>query len=259
MSPRKREDPPPTLMSFATLSDADLASASEALRAEQRRRRRAVPAPAVPQRELAVESLDVAGVPATPRLVAAVVEARTGEAFDSRRLASQRRDERLAWERDQARGVTVPRVAPALHHERAEPVRALLTLSTWEPRRRVVTPLSPRADRATLILRLAAEAARLADAAGADTAARRLATLAARYALALPGGDAVGYDDPLGRLATVTDVAQLELDRVGPDADAERNTAAGRLAALPVDTQVWGNSLKTAPDERARRAARGRR
>jgi hypothetical protein len=244
------------------LSDEDLAAAAEALRAEQRRRKRSAGlAPRVSQRELALEALELAGVPATFRLLTALVEAQTGETLDGRRLASQRRDERNAWERDQERGrLTTPRLAPALHHERLEPVRAIVTVSTWPLAERIVTPISPRADRSRLIERLAGEALRLAQL--DEAAAGRLAQLAIRYAATLPGGAALAPfgSDPVAMLDSTLEVAQLAWERVGRRASEERADAAERAAALPLAAQVWGNALSAVPKAggASRRAARSR-
>jgi hypothetical protein len=205
--------------------------------------------------------LELAGVPATFRLLTALVEARTGETVDGRRLASQRGDERTAWERDQERGrLSTPRLAPALHHERLEPVRAIVTVSTWPLAERIVTPISPRADRSRLIERLASEAHRLAQL--NEAAAGRLAQLAIRYAATLPGGAALAQvgSDPVAMLDGTVEVAKLEWERVGRRASEERADAAERAAALPLIAQVWGNALSGASKTSAarRRAARNR-
>jgi hypothetical protein len=94
--------------------------------------------------------------------------------------------------------------------------------------------------------------------AGTESTAARVAQLAVRYALTLPGGDVIGYDDPLGRLEAANGIAQLELDRVGPEVEDQRSAAAVRLATLPDANRVWGNTLtstdhpSTTPARRAR-------
>src|SRR5262245_19063702 len=163
-----------------------------------------------------------------------------------------RRDDRNAWDRDVRAGRTPgPKIAPALHHEMLEPVRALLTLSTWPLTRRMVTPHSPRADHPTAILRLVEEADRLneLDAKGAG----QLTALAARLAVGLPGGGGVIGQGPDASRDHLRRVAETERDRFVEMATRERDEAAKRAINLSDSFRIWG-SLGLNPVEPARRS-----
>jgi hypothetical protein len=238
-----------TTQGFDALDDDQLALLEDRLR-EARVLRTPRPAPAVPLRARALDTLEFLGIPTTPKVVAAVAEARTGVALDSRALASVRRDEQAAWRRDRDAGrPPAPRLAPGLHHEGIEPVRALLTVTSWDLPRRMVTPLSPRADHPALVLTLLAEADRLE--AVDNDAAERVARLAARYAVGIPGAApfASGPDarDALGRAAT------QEHARFAEDAATERAQAARRARIVDDTARVWGRSATTTTSEGAGR------
>src|SRR3954451_8363475 len=114
------------------LDDATIAELSDRLKTVRSQRRRPS-APRLPARALALDALDVLTVPSTPRMIASVVEARTGNAFDARALTTARRDDRESWKRETNAGKPpAPTLSPALHPELIEPVRALVTNSAWD-------------------------------------------------------------------------------------------------------------------------------
>jgi hypothetical protein len=210
--------------------------------------------PRLPQRALALDALDVLGLPAMPRLVAWLVEARTGEPFDARALTTARRDDRVAWDRDRAAGRTPgPKLAPALHHERLEPVRALVTVSTWPLAQRIVTPHSTRADHPAALLAVLNEAERLADV--EPEATEGLTRLASRLAIGLPGAPRRATADSEAR-DRLRKVATEEYARFADEATGEREASATRAQMIKDDAAlVWG---RTHPgDATGRKRARG--
>lgn len=217
-----------------TLEDLAACVHAERVARDRRRRSRAT----VPQRALAVDALELLGVPAGPQTIARVVEARTDVRIDPRYLTSARRDERRIWMRERnAAPTSTPRLAPALHHETLEAVRGLVTLSTWPLRQRMITPASPRADRPKLVLALLSEARRLS--ATDAHAATRLSRLASALAVGIPGAPATR--GTVDRKA-VERAALTELNRHASTAAAEREAAASRAANTDPVTQTWGRS-----------------
>ncbi len=235
--------------SLDDLTDDELADLADAVRTA--RRRNAKPrAPRLPQRALALDALSVLEVPSTPRLVTWLVEARSGSPFDAKSLTAGRRDDRNAWEREVAAGRTpTPKLAPALHHERCEPVRALVTVSNWPLESRFVTPHSPRADHPRTLLAVLHEAERLSEIDQAASA--RLIKLAARLAVGLPGAGGAPGDD----VSHLFRVADEEINRFGGLAEEERAQAAARAQMLPNEVdRVWGHSPRTTSSAPSRRA-----
>src|SRR4051812_22151328 len=108
-------------------------------------------------REQAVTALAEMGVPSPTREIAAFHAARFGTPLDVRALASVRRDESDAWEREAARTAFL---APALDIRFFRPVRGPLTLSSWELPERLLGPGSARVDHLRLTCRLAELAGR---------------------------------------------------------------------------------------------------
>jgi hypothetical protein len=226
-------------LSFDALDDEQLATLSDAVRFERRRRARPGP-PRMPKRVVAVDAMELLRLPATPRLVSWVVTARTGERLESKLLTTIRRDDRNAWNRDVGAGRTPgPKIAPALHHEMLEPLRALLTLTTWPLADRIVTPHSPRADHPTAILRLLDEADRLEGLDGEGSA--RLTALAARLAIGLPGGGGVVGQGTNASRDELRRIAEAERGRFVKMATRERNEGAERAAQLTEEFRIWGS------------------
>jgi hypothetical protein len=226
-------------MNLEKLDDAQLALLGDAVRFERRRRSRPGP-PRVPRRALAIDALELLAIPSTPRLVSWVVNARTDEMLDPRILTTIRHDDQGAWTRDVESGrVPGPKLAPALDEAMLEPVRALLTLSTWPLAQRMVTPHSPRSDHPFAILRLLDEADRLDDV--DSDAARRLTALAARLTMGLPGAGSLSTQGAAASRADLRRVAQGELTRFLESASQERAAAAERASRLPEINHIWGS------------------
>lgn len=225
--------------SLDDLDEHALAELAAHVKAARRRKNTSarLAGPRIPQRALALDALDVLGIPATPKMVTALVRARTGGTFDARALTTARRDDYDGWMRDTKAGRTPPpKVAPALHHEVLEPVRALVTNSTWPLPLRTVTPHSPRHDHPAAVLAMLDEAERLSDVDPA--AATRVGELACRTAAGIPGANTFDMS-PEGR-DLIRRAAEQELARFADDTDAERDAAARRAQMLDRAQQVWG-------------------
>ena len=208
-------------------------------RAASRRGRRGGSATTAPQRTLALEALEVTGVPTAPKVLASVVSARSGARLDPRALSTIRRDDQKAWQREIESQVTpTPKVAPALHHELIEPVRAMVTNSVWHLATRMVTPHSPRADHPSMVMNLLAEAERLDHV--DEFAARRITDLAVRLAAGLPGTARVLPDQLADRRMMIRRVAEEEFERFAGMAVDERKSAAQRALMVDDEARVWG-------------------
>ncbi len=182
-------------------------------------------------RSQALAALDDMGVPAPPREIAVFHEVRFGVELDVRGLASVRRDERKAFER-QGPDRPTPYLVPALDVRLLQPVRGPLTLSSWPLERRLLAPTSPRVDHLRLTRRLAELSTEL----GGDQGDRML-DLAGRYARSVAGAlGEVGLDP-----GAIIEAAETELGKISALDDQERARAAQRgRAQLKPPEQLWG-------------------
>ena len=106
-----------------------------------------------PAREQVHQALTLLGVPATPKLIRAVHNAFfAGELAPARLTSLRRHEERSYRSLPNARSYYL---CPALTADLFSPARALLTVSTWPLRQRVVGPLSPRVDYLYAAIRVA--------------------------------------------------------------------------------------------------------
>lgn len=235
-----------TLRASEALGSGDLAAADALeVRADEMRRRaratisRASHAPRGSQgrlsaREQAVTALAEMGVPSPPREIDDFHQARFGISLDVRALASVRRDEFAAWNRDPSSRPAF--LAPALDIRFFRPVRGPMTLSSWELEQRILGPSSPRVDHLRLTCRLAKLAARLVGEPG-----QALAAMASRYAQTVPG--AVEHAQ-LGDPARIMDAAARELAVLGPQDEEERAAAAGRAREQLQEAEIlWGRDV----------------
>ncbi|MFC4050103.1 hypothetical protein ACFOY4_10445 [Actinomadura syzygii] len=198
-----------------------------------------------PVREQVHQALTLLGAPAAPKLIGTVYAAFFPGEIPGQRLASLRRDEERSFR-------TAPYARPyylcaALTADMLAPARGLLTVSTWPLERRIVGPLSPRADFLTSAIRLAEHAER-----GTPSPdARRLLW---RFASTIPGAatGTVGTVEP----AALAAAARAELD-VHRDRDLRRRESAARRARDRLDDaqRLFGSRLR-AVRESGRPAAR---
>ncbi len=180
-------------------------------------------------------------VPASPRLIDQVCRGLWGVELGV--VTSLRRDEERSWR--SAPGTRAYYVCPTLHHGSLKPVRALLTLSTWELEQRIFGPASG-------LLHHLIVASRVADTvvnAGAATTAGQaelLSWLAADIPGALPRGTGA-LPDP----RQVRDAAELALQTHDSQAAADaliRREAALRASKLNDAERLFGAGARM-PDK----------
>jgi hypothetical protein len=107
----------------------------------------------MPVRERALAGLELLGTPARASLLSIAAAARTGLPVETRQLAGLRRSELASWRSAPNRRPAY--VVPALHDRRFETLRGIVASSAWDPWRRIVGPLSPRADHLRSAIRIA--------------------------------------------------------------------------------------------------------
>jgi hypothetical protein len=136
-------------------------------------------------------------------------------------------------------------VVPALHFRRFEPLRGVVASSAWEPWRRIVGPLSPRADhlRATVRVVKNVEWARERS----PEVAVRFERLLWRLARSVPSQSDVAQFD----IEKIAQAAEAELAPFDEDDRAEREEAATRLVMLPAEQQLFGAGLQVVREENA--------
>lgn len=196
-----------------------------------RRRGSATGAMRTSTRSQALAALDDMGVPAPPREIAVFHEVRFGIELDVRGLASVRRDERKAFER-QGPDRPMPYLVPALDVRLLQPVRGPLTLSSWPLERRLLAPTSPRVDHLRLTCRLAELAAELGGEQG-----HQMLGLARRYARSVVSVSGKTDLDP----PAIIEAAEAELAEISMFDEQERARAAQRARAqLQRAEQLWG-------------------
>jgi hypothetical protein len=198
------------------------------------RRSRSVGGGRLTAREQAITALAEMGVPSPPREIADFHEARFSSALDARALASVRRDEAAAWERDPSSHPAF--LVPALDIRCFRPVRGPLTLSSWELEQRLLGASSPRVDHLRLTVRLAELAERLVGEPG-----QALTAMAARYAQTVPGAiDGENGAEP----QRIADAARRELEILTPQDDEERASAAARAREQLAEAELmWGRDV----------------
>jgi hypothetical protein len=178
-------------------------------------------------------------VPSSPKQIAAYAEARTGEWFDVRALASIRRDEYRSWISGSKRETYL---VPGLEGPWFVAGRGRLALSHWPLWQRIVGPLSPRADHLRLCLQLVGQIESLGHKAEIEM---RMRNLLAEYARSVPGALedawASGYDLDMSRVRTAL-IAELELIRT-EDENTRKREAERAIRKLNDEQLVWGGSV----------------
>lgn len=185
----------------------------------------------IPVREQVHQSLTLLGAPASPKLISSTYEAFFTEPLVATKLASLRRDEERSFS---AQGYARPYyICAALTHDRLVPARGLLALSTWPVERRIIGPLSPRADFLTHAVGTAEQLQRLTKAGHpAPDAAWRLLR---RFALTIPGAFDASASEP--DPARVISAAHAEAAVHQQEDDQQRRTAAQRARSQLADVQ----------------------
>ncbi len=185
----------------------------------------------IPIREQVHQALTLLGAPASPKLISSTYEAFFTESLVATKLASLRRDEERSFT---AQGYARPYyVCAALTHDRLVPARGLLALSTWPVERRIIGPLSPRADFLIHAVGTAEQIQRLAAAGhpAPDPAWRLLR----RFALTIPGAyDAAAPEPDPDRVIAA---AHIEAAVHQAEDDQQRQAAAQRTRTQLTDVQ----------------------
>ncbi|GAA2430363.1 hypothetical protein GCM10010433_33480 [Streptomyces pulveraceus] len=184
---------------------------------------------AIPVREQVHQALTLLGAPASPRLISSVHEAFFTEPLIATKLASLRRDEERSFT---AQGYARPYyICAALTHDRLTPARGLLALSVWPLERRVIAPLSPRADFLVHAMGTAEQIRRIVRAGfPAPNAARQLLR---RFALNIPGA----YDNVELDPERVISAAHTEASVHQAADHSQRHVAADRARGQLTDAQ----------------------
>jgi hypothetical protein len=185
----------------------------------------------IPIREQVHQALTLLGAPASPKLISSTYDAFFTEPLVATKLASLRRDEERSFT---AQGYARPYyICAALTHDRLVPARGLLALSTWPVERRIIGPLSPRADFLTHAVGTAEQIQRLTTAGHpAPDAAWRLLR---RFALTIPGAHDAAAPEP--DPARVIAAAHAEAAVHQQEDDQQRQAAAQRARTQLADVQ----------------------
>jgi hypothetical protein len=194
-------------------------------------------------RERAIVALTELNVPSAPREIAAYAEARYGETFDVRALASIRRDESRAWSSGSMRQTFL---VPALEGPWFVAGRGRFALSHWPLWQRIVGPLTTRADHLRVCVMLAGLIAALQpEAQEHDERTLKLRELLVSYARSVPGAleevwtNAVALDFERVRTA-----AGAELGLIQQEDESMRQRLAERAArSLNDEQQLWGGEM----------------
>ncbi|MFF3286441.1 hypothetical protein [Streptomyces sp. NPDC003023] len=184
---------------------------------------------AVPVREQVHQSLTLLGAPASPKLISSVYEAFFTEPLVATKLASLRRDEERSFG---AQGYSRPYyICAALTHDRLTPARGLLAVSVWPLERRIVAPLSLRADFLTHAVGTAEQIQRLSDAGHPPSDAAW--QLLRRFALNIPGAYDSDNVDPTRVISAAHTEAVVHVE----SDSAQRRSAADRARSQLSDVQ----------------------
>jgi hypothetical protein len=210
-----------------------------ARRLGQRQVKRPARARSPTAREISVTTLTELGIPSSPKQIAAYSEARTGDWFDVRSLASIRRDELRSWNAGTRRDTYL---VPALEGPWFVAGRGRFALSHWPLWQRIIGPLSPRADHLRSCMQLVAQIEPL-DA--TSEMATRMRKLLAQYARSIPGA----LDDTWNS-ASDLDISRVrasvvaELDLIQSEDESSRKRESERAARqLNQEQLIWGGSM----------------
>jgi len=190
-------------------------------------------------RERAVGALMELNVPSSPKLIAAYCEARSGEQFDLRGIASIRRDERRSWTSGSRRDTYL---VPALEGPWFVAGRGRFALLHWPLWQRIIGPLSPRADHLKICLHLVDQVESMArDTDGTE----RICKLLTEYARTVPSALESMWDFQVGvdtghiRKAVVAELKLIQAE----DEDWRKREAERAARSLDDLQQIWGGAV----------------
>jgi len=211
----------------------------QARRLGQRRAKRPALSKVPSVRERAISAVMELNVPSSPKLIAAYSEARGGEPFDLRGIASIRRDEFRSWTSGTRRETYL---VPALEGPWLVAGRGRFALSHWPLWQRIVGPLSPRADHLKVCLYLVDQAESACRETGA---AVRMGKLLAEYARTVPGALDNAWDFGSGvntvrvRQAVIGELQLIQAE----DEDWRKREAERATRSLDDEQQIWGGAI----------------
>jgi hypothetical protein len=189
-------------------------------------------------RERAISALTELDVPSSPKEIAAYSEARSGQPFDVRALASIRRDEFRSWKSGSRRATYL---VPALEGPWFVAGRGRFALSQWPLYQRIIGPFSLRTDHLQVCLRLADQ---IEIQRGEAETGLRLRNLLARYAYSIPGAlqDAWSSGQELD-VARVREAVRAELAVIKAEDETARKREAERAErTLSEEQLIWGGT-----------------
>lgn len=190
-------------------------------------------------REQAVTALTELSVPSSPKQIAAYAEARTGERFDVRALASIRRDEYRSWASGSKRDTYL---VPGLEGPWFVAGRGRLALSHWPLWQRIIGPLSPRADHLRSCLQLVGQIESMGSEA---EAAMRMRNLLVEYARSVAGAFqeawSPGNEADVSRVQAAV-LSELELIQT-EDENSRKREAERAMRQLSDEQLIWGGSM----------------
>jgi hypothetical protein len=190
-------------------------------------------------REQAVTALTELNVPSSPKEIAAYAEARTGERFDVRALASIRRDEYRSWASGSKRDTYL---VPGLEGPWFVAGRGRLALSHWPLWRRIIGPLTPRTDHLRLCLQLVGQIENIG---GKTEVAMRMRNLLAEYARSVSGALQAAWSSgnelDVSRVRAAV-LSELELIQT-EDENSRKGEAERAMRQLNEEQLIWGGSM----------------
>lgn len=193
----------------------------------------------IPLRDQVIRGLRLMRRPSSGRLLSEVTKSRWGEAVDTGKLSSLRRDEARSWQKSrdlpgrQARDVYV---VPALAYDRFTPVRGTVALSSWPTALRLIAPLSPRVDMLHSTISLAEEASAVVNTSHEAPVTRLMARLGAT----IPGVRPFAPEPD-----AVINAARVELTEIESTDKHERREAAKRAEAqLDAEALLFGTQIR---------------
>lgn len=190
-------------------------------------------------RERAVAAVTELNVPSSPKLIAAYSQARTGETFDVRAIASIRRDEHRSWTSGSRRDTYL---VPSLEGPWLIAGRGRFSLSHWPLWQRIIGPLSPRTDHLKVCLQLVNQV----ESVDRETDAwERMRALLTEYARSVPGAFEEAWSSGSGLDTTRVRVAIIaELDLIQTEDENWRKREAERAARRLSEGQlIWGGTM----------------
>lgn len=195
---------------------------------------------ALPAREQIQRVLSLIGVPHRPSFIVHIHSGLFPGQLTTASFTSIRRDEERAWNRHS--GVRRPSyIVPALSADDLTPVRALLALSSWAPEKRIVGPLSERADWYATAIAVAHAMMNIEGAPGNPDhpASALLEGLTAGTDITDPGPGRTVHP------TEVIDAANREYQKIRKQDEADRQRGAYQLSQLSPAEQLFGRTLPT--------------